>query len=70
MRFLTKRNAKAGLAVHIADTTGAPLCGKRLKLETWRLHTYLTETDVICASCRRIYTAQTIHTSESGSTST
>jgi hypothetical protein len=57
MQLLVKGSGMAGLAKHIADAKGAPLCGNNLKLADWHIEEHSAPTGVICAQCRRIYAA-------------
>jgi hypothetical protein len=75
IRLLVKGAGVAGLAMHIADATGAPLCRNNLKLSDWHIEEYeLAASGVICAQCRRIQAAQPSmviqHTEQTPKTST
>jgi hypothetical protein len=49
--FLIKKGLPTGLAAHIADTFGKPLCQAPLKLSTWEAQSKPPEHMVICKSC-------------------
>lgn len=53
MLLLVKMDRSFGLAAHIPDAEGKPLCKARLNLATWQLQEQSTEKIVICNNCRR-----------------
>ena len=54
LRLLIKVSGAKGLAAHIADADGKPLCATRLKRSTWRLQQRSSDGIVVCGNCRRI----------------
>jgi len=52
-QFLVKRGAPTGLAAHIADTSGHPLCKSPLNLSSWQLEQLPPQKIVICRNCRK-----------------
>jgi hypothetical protein len=58
--LLVKGSGMSGLAKHIANAMGAPLCGNHLKLEDWHIEQHPTVTGVICYQCRRIAAARAV----------
>ena len=57
MRLLIKGGGPLGLAAHIPDGDGAPLCGTRLKRSDWSIHDLPATSVVVCANCKRIEAA-------------
>jgi hypothetical protein len=57
LKLLVKGSGTNGLAKHIANVTGTPLCGNNLKLTDWHIEEQTTPTGIICAQCRRIQAA-------------
>jgi hypothetical protein len=57
MRLLVKGSGTNGLAKHIADAAGQPLCGNNLKLADWHIEEPASLAGIICAQCRRIQAA-------------
>ena len=53
MWLLAKIAGAKGLAAHIPDLDGKPLCKARLNFSTWRLQETQPEV-VICYHCRRV----------------
>ena len=62
--LLVKGSGMNGLAKHIANVKGAPLCGNNLKLADWHIEQHTTATGVICYQCRRIAAAVVKETNE------
>lgn len=58
MRLLVKGAGTAGLAMHIADDRGFPLCRNHIKLQDWHIEDRANPSGVICGQCRRISEAQ------------
>jgi hypothetical protein len=50
-RFLV-RTASLGLAAHIPDAAGYPLCKRELNLSLWRIEERLVDETLICNICR------------------
>jgi hypothetical protein len=63
--LLIKGSGMNGLAKHIANVMGAPLCGNNLKLEDWHIEQQATATGVICYQCRRSAAAVAKETNQS-----
>jgi hypothetical protein len=61
MKLLVKGSNTSGLAMHIADATGAPLCGNHLKLGDWHIEERASPLGVICWQCRRSNAAHSQH---------
>jgi hypothetical protein len=51
-RLLVAVGANKGLAVHIPDTEGKPLCRALLKLALWQVQDQSAEGLVVCRNCR------------------
>ena len=56
MNYLVKNGMNYGLAMHIPDATGMPICGTRIKRATWRIEERSSTGAVVCWHCRRIQT--------------
>jgi hypothetical protein len=52
-RFLVKRNPRLGLAAHIPDAQGNPLCRTLLKRDTWVIQDREPQQLLVCANCRK-----------------
>ena len=59
MKLLVKGRGLEGLAAHIADAFGQPLCTARLDPAKWQTQDRSTYEGVICRTCRRSYERQT-----------
>src|SRR6185436_6763983 len=53
MKLLIKSLSDTGLAAHIPDAHGAPLCQLRLKLANWRIEDRTPPPHVICQNCKQ-----------------
>jgi len=51
--YLVKKDPTAGLAAHIADAQGQPLCKTQLNPATWSLQTSIPAGTIVCYHCRR-----------------
>jgi hypothetical protein len=51
-RLLVTVDVKKGLAAHIADAAGKPLCHAELNLTLWRVQDRSAEGLVVCRNCR------------------
>jgi hypothetical protein len=55
MRYLVKIGDTKGLAMHIPDETGRPLCAAKIKLADWRVEHRPEGSGTVCWHCRRTY---------------
>jgi hypothetical protein len=53
MLLLVKGQREQGLAAHIPDDAGHPLCKTNLKLSDWQIQDRVESTIVVCYHCRR-----------------
>jgi hypothetical protein len=53
MRLLVKARDRLGLAAHIPDLAGQPLCGIQLNPATWHIEEPRSLGLTICKNCRR-----------------
>jgi hypothetical protein len=53
MARLLIKTGVTGLAAHIPDDLGLPLCHTQIKLGQWQIHYQSPEGMVICSNCRR-----------------
>lgn len=51
--YLVKKDPTSGLAAHIVDTQGKPLCKAQLNLATWTLQASVSVDVLVCYHCRR-----------------
>jgi hypothetical protein len=49
--FLVKKGGPQGLAAHLADDLGRPLCKAPLRLATWEPESQPPERTVVCGNC-------------------
>lgn len=54
MLLLVKGNGGQGLAAHVPDSTGSPLCKTSLKLADWHIEDRSECGRVICYHCKRL----------------
>jgi hypothetical protein len=54
MRLLIKGAGNTGLAAHIANAHGAPLCRTNIKLSDWYIQERSNPILLICYNCRRV----------------
>jgi hypothetical protein len=60
MNLLTKDNDTLGLAAHIPDTHGGPLCHLNLNLAHWHIGDRLPTSLLICHHCLRALAKQAL----------
>ncbi len=53
MRLLVKGAGNLGVAAHIPDTNGMPICQTQLNLAHWNLSEHRKPNVVICYHCKR-----------------
>jgi hypothetical protein len=54
MLLLVKGHGGQGLAAHIPDGAGAPLCKTNLKRVDWQIQQRVEHNVIVCAHCKRI----------------
>jgi hypothetical protein len=54
MHLLIKGGGHTGLAAHIADINGRPLCKTQIKLCDWQISELLPTGIIVCRHCREI----------------
>jgi hypothetical protein len=52
--LLLIKTGMQGLAAHLANASGQPICKSKINLTNWRLQERCQESVLICANCRRI----------------
>ena len=58
MNFLMKDNDTFGLAAHLPDHQGQPLCHLKLNLANWHIHDRVPTSLLICHHCIRAQAKQ------------
>jgi hypothetical protein len=58
MNVLMKDSDKLGLAAHIPNSNGQPLCRLKLKLTNWHIHNRLPTSLLICHHCLLVWAKQ------------
>jgi hypothetical protein len=54
LRLLVPVNKNAGLAAHIPDADGHPLCKTNIKASRWQVDSLVKSPPIVCRHCKRV----------------